>query len=85
MILNIIKPLRKEILFMSNNSDILIKLAKEKTQKKLNLVMSEIDLMIEEKLSITFYSVAKRTGVSKSFLYNNPVISARIKSLRKEF
>ena len=85
MILKIIRPLRKEIFFMSNNSDVLIKLAKEKTQRKLNLVMSEIDHMIEENLSITFYSVAKRTSISKSFLYNNPVISTRIKSLRKDF
>lgn len=69
---------------MSNNkTDVIVKMAKEKSERKYKAVMDEIDKMIKEGVSITFYSVEKRTGISKGFLYRNEEISARIKSLRE--
>ena len=67
---------------MKKNTDAIVKMAKEKSQRKYNTVMDEIDKMIEEGVPITFYKVEKRTGASKGFLYNNEEISKRIKSLR---
>lgn len=68
---------------MSNNTDAIVALAKEKKKKKVKIVMDEIDKMLEEGVPITFYKVQKRTGVSKGFLYNNEDISKRIKDLRE--
>jgi hypothetical protein len=35
-------------------------------------VLNALDLLVEAEEKITFYGVAKKSGVSRNFLYTNP-------------
>ena len=67
---------------MPNKSEKIVVLAKNKTQDKEKLVMEAIKTMQENHKKITFYGVQKATGVSKSFLYNNPTLRQTLVELR---
>ncbi|AYD39585.1 hypothetical protein D4Z93_03120 [Clostridium fermenticellae] len=68
---------------MSNrNTKAIISLAKNKTKEKEDIVLNEIKKMERNKEKISIYSVAKRTGVSRSFLYNNKKLFCQIDKYR---
>ena len=58
--------------------DNMIKSQKEKSNKKVKYVKDLIDEMIEEKVPITSYTVWKRSGLSKGFIYTNEEITSYI-------
>ncbi|MGO5491730.1 DUF6262 family protein [Acidaminococcus sp. HCP3S3_H5] len=62
----------------------IIKLAKQKTEDKVVFVTSVIHDMQTHHKKISFYSVAKETGVSKSFLYSNERLKNIIVRLRND-
>lgn len=57
-------------------------LAKEKSEKRKVEVIKIIKLMIKNGESVSFYSVSKKSGASKSYLYNNEEIYNIIKEAR---
>ncbi|EDT27864.1 transposase [Clostridium perfringens] len=59
-------------------------LAKEKSIKRQKEVLDIISLMIKNGEKVTFYSVQKKTGASKSYLYNNLKIKSVIQQEREE-
>lgn len=59
-------------------------MAKEKSAKRQQEVISAIKLMKKNGEKISFYSVQKRTGASKSYLYTNEEISKLIQEAREE-
>lgn len=56
--------------------------AKQKSSNRQAEVLVAIKEMIKSGEKVTFYSVQKKTGASKSYLYNNEAISNAIKSVR---
>ena len=62
----------------------IVKLAKQKTEDKVVFVTSVINDMQTHHKKISFYSVAKETGVSKSFLYSNERLKNLIVRLRDD-
>lgn len=60
----------------------IVKLAKQKTEVKVEFVTSVIEDMEKHQKKISFYSVAKEAGVSKSFLYSNDTLRAKIIAIR---
>lgn len=66
------------------NTKEIVRIAKEKslkTRRNVEKTISELSLSGNE---VNFNSVAKSSGVSKSWLYNNPDIRKRIESLRNQ-
>ncbi len=63
-------------------SDTIVALAKERKEKREIQVLDEIKKMVSHNEKVSFYSVAKKTGASKSYLYNNDKIYNRITELR---
>ena len=59
-------------------------MAKEKSAKRQQEVIKAIKLMKKNGEKISFYSVQKRTGASKSYLYTNEEISKLIQEAREE-
>ena len=57
--------------------------AKNKSKTREEEVMAIIKKMIKKGDKVTFYSVAKISGASKSYLYKNAAISEQIKSCRE--
>ncbi|PAK53424.1 DUF6262 family protein [Paenibacillus sp. 7541] len=64
------------------NTSAIVAMAKDKTSKKVELVLLEINKMQKKNEKVTIYSVSKKTGVSRSFLYNNQVLFNKIDSIR---
>ncbi|REE84574.1 hypothetical protein A8990_114109 [Paenibacillus taihuensis] len=64
------------------NTSAIVAMAKDKTSKKVELVLLEIDKMKKKNEKVTFYSISKKTGVSRSFLYNNQILFNKINSIR---
>jgi hypothetical protein len=60
----------------------IIQLAKEKTAEKEKFALEAIDELKQSGEKITFYSVAKQTGLSKTFLYNNESVRQVIEDAR---
>ena len=60
----------------------IVKLAKQKTEVKVEFATSVIEDMEKHQKKISFYSVAKEAGVSKSFLYSNDSLRAKIIAIR---
>jgi hypothetical protein len=60
----------------------IIKLAKAKTAEKEKLALDAVEELKKGGSKITFYSVAKHTGLSKTFLYNNTSVREEIESAR---
>lgn len=56
--------------------------AKKKASTRQAEVLDAIKEMNKSGEKVTFYSVQKKTGASKSYLYNNEVISSAIKGIR---
>ncbi len=65
-----------------SKTDKIVKYVRQKSIDKENMVLAAIQTMLETKQKITFYSVCKATGVSKSFLYSNEKICKRIREIR---
>lgn len=65
-----------------DKTDKIVKLTKKKSEEKRDYVLEVINSMIRNEEKITFYSVYKKAGVSKSFVYNNEEIRRRIEMCR---
>ena len=68
---------------MNSRTVAITELAKEKAKLRQREVLAMIEEMENSGESITFYSVAKRSGAAKSYLYNNKIISEKIRNCRK--
>lgn len=66
------------------NSDGLKAYSKQKQFETAKKVDEAITLLIKEKGSINFNCVSKRSGVSKTYLYEHQAIRERIETLRKQ-
>ena len=64
------------------NTDGLAKYAEARNKQTIDAVNSCIDRMKRNGEQVTFDSVAKKAGVSRSTLYNNPCLKERIQGLR---
>ena len=71
-------------LMAKNNTNGLKKYAKKRTDIALEKADKAIRNLSMHKEKINFNSVAKESGVSKSFLYNNQQIKERIEDLRQK-
>ncbi|MGG7145719.1 DUF6262 family protein [Clostridium butyricum] len=60
----------------------IVEITKKKSEEKKNYVLEVINAMLRNEEKITFYSVYKKAGVSKSFVYNNEEIRNRIELCR---
>lgn len=69
---------------MSDRTKAMISEVKRKAAERQSEILKSIKKMAAAKEKITFYSVAKRTGASKSYLYNNEAIAAMIRELRND-
>jgi hypothetical protein len=67
----------------SCKTDKIIRLAKEKTAEKERLALNAISGLIAGGQKVTFYSIAKETGLSKTFLYNNNSVRRVIEEARE--
>lgn len=68
---------------MSKNTNKIIELAKSKSEETKNKVIEVVNEMLANGEKITFYSVYKKAGVSKSYVYNNEEIRLIIETYRK--
>jgi len=64
-------------------TDKIIQLAKEKTAEKERTALDTIDELRKSGQKVTFYSVAKQAGLSKTFLYNNDSVRQVIENARE--
>lgn len=62
----------------SNKTEKICNMAKDKAAHRQKEVLNYIKQMANKAEKITFYSVAKATGASKSYLYKNEIISKEI-------
>lgn len=69
---------------MSDRTEAMIIEVKRKAAARQTEILELIKEMSAKKEKITFYSVAKRTGASKSYLYNNEAIASIIREYRNE-
>lgn len=69
---------------MSDRTEAMITEVKRKAAARQTEILELIREMSAKKEKITFYSVAKRTGASKSYLYNNEAIASTIREYREE-
>ena len=63
-------------------TDKITELAKQKSEKRQKEVLNAIKKMKKAGEPVSFYSVQKKTGASKSYLYNNEAIASAIKEAR---
>lgn len=61
-----------------NNYDKMVDKNKQRTQDTHNKVIKVINEMIQNNENITYYSVSKKSGVSRNFLYKDEDISLLI-------
>jgi hypothetical protein len=64
-------------------TDKIIQLAKAKTAEKERLALSAVQELAGSSHKVTFYSVAKQTGLSKTFLYSNESVRQAIERARE--
>ncbi|SEL35981.1 DUF6262 family protein [Ruminococcus albus] len=69
---------------MSDRTDAMIKEVKRKSLARQDEILRCINQMAAANEKITFYSVSKRTGASKSYLYKNKAISTLIRLHRSD-
>ena len=69
---------------MSNKTEKVVQLAKEKTKEKEEHVLKIIKEIKETGEKITFYSVYNKANVSKSFVYGNETIRKKIEEERNQ-
>lgn len=60
----------------------IVEITRKKSEEKKEYVLEVINAMLRNEEKITFYSVYKKAGVSKSFVYNNEEIRNRIELCR---
>ena len=65
-----------------DKSNKIVELTKKKSKEKKEYVLEVIDAMLRNGEKVTFYSVYKKAGVSKSFVYNNEEIRTKIELCR---
>jgi len=58
--------------------------AKQKSLATQQRVSDVIDLLLKESKTVNFNAVATASGVTKSYLYNQPAIRERIDALRQQ-
>lgn len=68
---------------MANREDVIVSLAKQKSKNRQEEILETIGQMRKAGENISFYSVAKKTGASKSYLYRNELIANTINKYRK--
>lgn len=66
-----------------SNSKKIVELTIKKSEEKKEYVLEVINSMLRNGEKITFYSVYKKAGVSKSYVYNNEEIRNRIELCRE--
>lgn len=69
---------------MADKTEKIKELAKKKSSDRQEEVLKAIRKMQKDGQKVTYYGVAKATGASKSYLYNNAVISEAIRNARDE-
>ena len=69
---------------MADKTEKIKELAKKKSDERQDDVLKVIRKMQKDVQKVTFYGVAKATGASKSYLYNNTAISEVIRNAREE-
>lgn len=69
---------------MEDKTEKIKELAKKKSADRQDDVLKVIRKMQKDGQKVTFYGVAKATGASKSYLYNNTAISEAIRNAREE-
>lgn len=62
-----------------NKTEKMVEYSKKKTIATQQKAIDAINQMVESGEPITYYSVRQKTGISKSFLYNNAEVNALIK------
>ena len=65
-------------------TDRIVELATEKSRKRHREVISTINKMIKRGDKVSFYSVVKETGASKSYLYTNVELRSLIELARNQ-
>lgn len=65
-------------------TDRIVELATEKSRKRHREVINTINKMIKRGDKISFYSVVKETGASKSYLYTNVELRSLIELARNQ-
>ena len=65
-----------------SNYDKLVDINKQRTQDTHNKVINIINEMISNNENITYYSVSKKSGVSRNFLYKDEEISLLIEKYK---
>lgn len=65
-------------------TDKIVELAAEKSKKRHREVINTINKMIKHGDKVSFYSVVKETGASKSYLYTNDEIRSLIELARNQ-
>lgn len=58
--------------------------AKQRGEEKQKRVDEALTRLLREQQTINFNSVAKAAGVSKAYLYNQPVLRERVEALRQQ-
>lgn len=68
---------------MSKQEEKMVNHSKNKTEETKARAIEAINEMVKNNEPVTYYSVVHKTGISKSFLYNNEEVSSLINSLRE--
>lgn len=69
---------------MNSKTEKIVDLAKQKAETRQKEILKEIDRMQKAGEKVTFYSVMKKTGAAKSYLYNNEAIRVKITQVRED-
>lgn len=64
--------------------DKMIAATRAKSAKKVELLKTTVDEMVKKGIAVTPYSVGKKTGLSKTFIYNNQEAKEYIEKYRSE-
>jgi len=64
--------------------DKMIEATRAKSAKKVELLKAAVDEMVEKGIAVTPYSVGKKTGLSKTFIYGNDEAREYIEKFRSE-
>ena len=64
--------------------DKMIEATRAESAKKVELLKVAVDEMVEKGIAVTPYSVGKKTGLSKTFIYNNQEVKKYIEKYRSK-
>lgn len=75
---------RKVVNYLGNKEDKMIEAQKAYSEEKVKLLKEVVDMMIANGEAVTPYSVYKKSGLSKAFVYTNGEAKAYIDQHRSE-